>query len=209
MRTIASPAEPSVVIHNVSWETYEALLRDRGDHGPRMSYDRGTLEIMSPTPRHESLKKLLARLIEAYSEERGIDIRSTGSTTYKRKEEERGLEPDESYYVQNEARVRGKIDIELGSDPPPDLAIEVDHRHSSLAKLGIYAALGIGEVWLYDGELLTVHLRDESGTFTTVERSAAFPDLELAELPKFLARLERESETRIVRDFRSWVRNEN
>jgi Uma2 family endonuclease len=101
-----------------------------------MAYDRGTLEIISPSSKHESLKQVLARLVEAFSEELGIDIRGTGSTTFKSQLKERVLEPDESYYVQNEARVRGK-EIDLTIDPPPDLAIEIDLCRGIVNKLGI------------------------------------------------------------------------
>jgi Uma2 family endonuclease len=193
------------VLHNVSWETYEALLRERGNDGPRMAYDRGELEIMSPSPKHEKLKKVVARLVEAYSEELAIDIGSTGSTTFRLQLKERGLEPDESYYVQNEARVRGR-DIDLAVDPPPDLAIEIDLRRSHLDKLGIYAALGIPEVWSHDGKRLVVHLLQASGTFTDGETSAAFPGLPIPELVRFLDRIAIDSETKILRAFRSWLR---
>jgi Uma2 family endonuclease len=205
MKTIAPPGEARVVLHNLSWQTYEALLRDRGNDGPRMAYDRGELEIMSPSSRHERLKSVIARLVEAYSEELAIDIGATGSTTFKLQLKERGLEPDESYYVQNEARVRGR-DIDLAIDPPPDLAIEIDLRRSHLDKLGIYAALGIPEVWSHDGKRVVVHLLQPSGTFTDGEVSAAFPSLPIAELVRFLDRIATDSDTGIVRAFRSWLR---
>jgi len=205
MTTIATPQERRVVIRNLSWQTYEALLRERGDEGPRMAYDRGTLEVMSPSSTHETLKTVLARLIEAYSEEMGIDIRGTGSTTFKSQLKERGLEPDESYYVRNEARVRGK-EIDLAEDPPPDLAIEIDLRRSALRKLEIYAALGIAEVWSHDGERVVVHRLAPSGKFSDASQSGAFPRLPIAELARFLARVGIESETEIVRSFRSWIR---
>jgi Uma2 family endonuclease len=205
MTAVASPSESRVVIRNVSWETYEALLRDRGDEGPRMAYDRGTLEVMSPSSRHENLKKIIARLVEAFSEELGIDILSTGSTTFKLQLKERGLEPDESYYVQNEGRVRGK-EIDLAVEPPPDLAIEIDLRRSAIDKLGIYGALGIPEVWSHDGKRVVIHLLQPSGDYVPGERSAAFPKLPLAELDGFIEKLGVESETQIVRAFRNRVR---
>lgn len=205
MSIVAPPPQSRVVIRNLSWQTYEAILRERGDDGPRMAYDRGTLEVLSPSSKHETLKTVLARLVEAYSEELGIDIRATGSTTFKSQLKERGLEPDESYYVQNEARIRGK-DIELAVDPPPDVAIEIDLRCSALKKLEIYAALGIPEVWSHDGKRVVVHLLQPSGSFTAGESSAAFPQLAVPELTRFLDRIGTESDTQIVRAFRGWVR---
>jgi len=204
MSPTVSPPESRVVIRNLSWGTYEAILRERGDEGPRMAFDRGVLEVMSPSFRHEKIKTVLARLIEVFSEMLGIDIGSSGSTTFKSQLKERGLEPDESYYVQNEARVRGR-EIDLAVDPPPDLAIEIDLRRSALNKLSIYAALGIPEVWSHDGKRVVVHLLEE-GRFIAGDRSAAFPDLPVLELASFLDRIETESETRIIQDFRSWVR---
>jgi Uma2 family endonuclease len=209
MTTTALTSSPGtrVVIRNVSWETYEALLRDRGDAGPRMAYDRGTLEVMSPSSKHETLKTVLAHLLEAYSDELGIDIRGTGSMTFRLQLKERGLEPDESYYVQNEARVRGK-DIDLTIDPPPDLAIEIDLRRSNVSKLEIYSALGVPEVWSHDGTRVVVHLLQPGGDYTTGERSAAFPELPVAELQRLLEKVGAESETGIVRAFRAVVRKQ-
>jgi Uma2 family endonuclease len=201
MTAVATPRESRVVIRNLSWGTYETLLRERGDEGPRMAYDRGALEIMSPSSKHETLKSLIGRLLETYTEVLGIDIVGTGSTTFKLQLKERGLEPDESYYIQNESRVRGR-DIDLSTDPPPDLAIEIDLRRSSLDKLGIYAALGIPEVWSHDGERVVVHVLQPSGSYAVSDRSAALPELPMDELVGFLDRIGSQSDTQIVRAFR-------
>jgi Uma2 family endonuclease len=160
---------------------------------------------MPPSSKHETLKKMIARLVEAFSEELWIDIRGTGSTTFKSQLKERGIEPGESYYVQNEIRVRGK-EIDLAVDPPPDMAIEIDLRRSHLDKLGLYAALGIPEVWSHDGKRVVVHLLEPSGSFTPGERSVAFPRLSTLDLTRSLERIGTESETQIVRAFRAWVR---
>ena len=205
MATVAALPDSRVVIPNVSWDTYEALLRDRGDDGPRMAYDRGLLEVMSPSPKHEPLNAVLGRFIEIYTEELGIDIRSTGSTTFRLQLKERGLEPDKSYYVQNESRVRGKDEIYLHADPPPDVAIEIDLRKSQLDKLGIYAALKIPEVWSHDGKHVVIHLLQDSGELVESPRSRAFPDLPPREIERFLERIGPESETQVIRAFRQWV----
>jgi Uma2 family endonuclease len=55
------------------------LLRDRR---LRMTYDRGTLEIMTLSSEHERWKHLLRRLVEALSEELRIEIAGFGSMTY-------------------------------------------------------------------------------------------------------------------------------
>ena len=132
-----------IVLYDVRWETYTALMQDRGDGGPRMCYDRGTLEIMSPLRKHEWLKSLLGRFVEILTLESGIPISSAGSTTLRSQLKERGIEPDESYDIQNEPAIRLKDDFDIQIDPPPDLAIEIDITSSSIDKLGVYAAFGI------------------------------------------------------------------
>lgn len=146
-----------VVLRGVSWTTYQALSRDlEAEPGKRLTYDQGTLEIMVPLPSHEGYKKLTGRLVEVTTEEMETEIRSLGSTTWSREDLRKGLEADQCYYIQNELAVRGKSEIDLAIDPPPDLAIEIDITSSSVDRLGIYAVLGVPEVWRYDGESLTI-----------------------------------------------------
>jgi Uma2 family endonuclease len=156
VHTVLIPAEQRVVLDNISWSTYLAILRDAESCRGRIAYDRGVLEIMSPSKVHEHVKRLIGRMIEAFTEELNIDIESASSTTFKREDLARGFEPDECYYIAHAGVVRGKDDIDMTVDPPPDLIIEVDISRSSLNKFGIYRALGIPEVWRYDGE--TLHL---------------------------------------------------
>jgi Uma2 family endonuclease len=92
--------EQRVVFHGVTWREY---LRTRAalDHhrGIRMAYLEGALEIMRPSQIHETTKKLLARLVEIYALERGIELVGFGSTTYRKRAKERGIEPDECYCI--------------------------------------------------------------------------------------------------------------
>jgi Uma2 family endonuclease len=126
-----------VLLRGISWQTYQSLLKDfEQQPGIRLTYDRGLLEIMMPVDPHETYKKLIGRLIEAFTEEMNIEIRSLGSRTCDREDLARGLEPDQCYYVQNEAIVRGKDQIDLRRDPPPDLAVEIDITTSSINQLG-------------------------------------------------------------------------
>jgi Uma2 family endonuclease len=147
-----------VLLQNISWQMYQSLLKDF-EQQPRMrlTYDRGLLEIMMPLAPRETYKKLLGRLIETLTEELEIEIRSLGSLTCDREDLARGLEPDQCYYIQNEATVRNCERIDLTQDPLPDLAIEVDITSSSIDQLAIYAALGVPEVCRYDGQLLTMY----------------------------------------------------
>ena len=200
------PAPGQVVLQGVSWELYEKLLSEVGDGNLRLTYSNGSLEIMSPLPKHERTKKLIGGLIEMIALERNLPMARLGSTTFKRADLDRGLEPDECYYIRNEARVRNKDRIDPAQDPPPDLVVEVDITHRSVARLAIYAALGVPEVWRFDGERLTgLHLEPD-GQYHPIETSAAFPFLHIVELERFLAMLTTTDETSIMRAFRDWVR---
>ena len=157
METVKGPAEQRVMLHNVSWETYARLVAERGDRRvPRFAYDRGELEIMSPSTEHESVAYLLGLLVALFAGETGVNAYGVGSTTFKREDLERGFEPDSCFYVQNEERIRGKSRIDLDADPPPDLVIEVDITSPSLAKLPIYARIGVREIWRHDGERVSI-----------------------------------------------------
>src|SRR5262249_8000629 len=140
-------------------------------------------------------------------EEMEIDIYSSGSMTCRREELARGLEPDECYWIEHEPLVRGRDDIDLGTDPPPDLALEIEISRSALDRMSIYAALRVPEVWRWDGEKLTVNLLTKRGTYRASEKSKAFPFLPLAEFAGFLNPT-RLSETQLLRSFRTWVRKQ-
>jgi Uma2 family endonuclease len=195
-----------VLLQNISWQTYQSLIRDfENQPAMRLTYDRGLLEIRMPLDPHETYKKLLGRLIEALTEELGIEIRSLGSRTCDRKDLERGLEPDQCYYIQNEAVVWDKAQIDLEQDPPPDLAIEIDITSSSIDRLAIYAALGVPEVWRYDGQSLTLyHL--ERQQYQPYEFSLAFPSLASTDIERFLTLRASTKENALMRLFRDWVR---
>jgi Uma2 family endonuclease len=199
-------AENRVVLTSVAWSTFESLLAETDHRSARFTYDRGYLEIMSPGDRHERLKRLLGRMIEMLTVELDIPIRSSGSTTLKSAFEQRGLEPDECYYVASEPKVRGRDEIDLRVDPPPDLAIEIDISSSSLDQLSIYCDLGVPEVWLYDGTTLEVHQLQTDGKYVRQPRSPSFPFVPLDALEGFLSRRDESDETTWIRSFRAWVK---
>lgn len=195
-----------VLLENISWQTYQSLLKDF-DQQPamRLTYDQGRLEIKMPLDPHESYKKLLGRLVEALTEELGIEVRSLGSRTCDRKDLARGLEPDQCYYIQSEPVVWDKAQIDLAIDPPPDLAIEIDMSSSSLNRLSIYADLGVPEVWRYDGAVLTIY-RLEAHNYQPCDRSFVFPQLTASDLERFLELKKTTRENALVRLFREWIR---
>jgi Uma2 family endonuclease len=208
MTTLLRAPRDRVVLKGISWTTYEALSQDlASEPGKRLTYDRGMLEIMVPPPPHEGYKKLMGRLVEVITEETETEIRSLGSTTWRRDDLRQGLEADECYYIQHEQAVRGKAELDLTIDPPPDLAIEVDNTSSSMNRMEIYAALGVPEVWRYDGKTLTIEYLVE-GKYAAQEASIALPLLQRSDILRFLQASQTMGETSWVREFRQWVRRQ-
>ncbi len=204
------PPGERLLLTGVSWEDYEQLLDWRDDYRRtvRLTYDSGRLEIMVLTNLHERLRKILALLIEVWIAETGGDYVPSGQLTHKRKDLERGFEPDECYYIQNWPKVSGLREIDFMVDPPPDLSIEVEVSRSVLSRLPIIAAFKIPEVWRYDGERVTVLLLDSDGTYHESATSAAIPTFPFADAPRFLgmAATVDIGFAAIHRQFRDWVR---
>ena len=156
---LKSVPEGRVTLRNVGWETYERLVEEDLDRSaPRFFYDRGELEIVSPSFEHEQIARVIAALIEELSVELDVDVVSAGSTTFKREDAARGFEPDACFYFSDKIQqVRGKRRLSLDAgDPPPDLVVEVDITSPSATKLPIYARLGVAEVWRHDGDRLAI-----------------------------------------------------
>jgi Uma2 family endonuclease len=207
MVTTSTLAEQRTVLHNISWQTFETLLKETGeDRGSRFAYDCGTLEIMTPLYEHENPKIQFDRFIVALAEELEIEIKSAGSMTLKRKATNRGIEPDNCYYIQNEPAVRGKQELDLETDPPPDLAVEIDITSSSVNKFGIYSALGVPELWRYNGRVLKFYQVAE-GQYVEGEFSIAFPIVSVAEMSRFIEQSKTTGEITLLKSFRAWVRS--
>ncbi|MGK7925149.1 MAG: Uma2 family endonuclease [Spirulina sp.] len=209
MIVTAPPPTPSrILLDNISWQTYETLLEALQDQrGLRLTYDRGRLEIMAPLDPHEGYKKLVGRCIETVTEELNLNIRSLGSRTCRRQDLAKGLEPDQCYYIANEAIVRELEQIDLNQDPPPDLVIEIDITSSSLDRMSLYLSLGVPEVWRYDGETLQFYCREE-GEYRPVDRSPNFPFLSPNDILRFIEQRATIGETALIRSFRQWVREQ-
>jgi len=210
-RMLSSPPAISLddvqhfVMEDASWGLYEKLLRDISDRPIRVTYDDGRMEVMSPLPEHERPRKLIGRMIEMLTFETGTPMASFGSTTFRRKEKAKGLEPDECYYFKNEARVRGRKRLDLKKDPPPELVVEIDIMSRSIPREPIYAALGVPEIWRFDGfRLQCLHLN--GGKYSARKMSLAFPFLEPALLQQFIEQIGEQDETSIIRAFSIWVR---
>ncbi len=211
MSTVMLPplsTEP-VVLDDVSWETYERLLREcQRQPGLRLTYDEGSLQIMTVSLGHEGYAYLIGRFIDVVTEELQLPVKSGRTVTCKRKGLRKGLEPDNCYWFVHEAVMRGKRRYNPAQDPPPDLAVEVEVTQSILNRMAIYAALRVPEIWRYDGVALTVYLLTKSGKYVQRKRSQVFPWLPVGELAGFLARSGEVDETSLVRSFRAWVREQ-
>jgi Uma2 family endonuclease len=204
-----APPEPnaigSIILRHVPWPLYVALRDEEDNNHVRMTYDRGRLELMAPARRHERPFKLLAQMVQAWTEERGIPRSTGGPTTLRREDLSRGAEPDESFHIQHEADVRAVEDLRLPDHPPPDLIIESDSTASSIPRLPIFAALGVPEVWRWkDGVLQVLHLEGEQ--FVERPESRVLPGFPFDEARRLIALRSTMSETDLIRAFREHVR---
>jgi Uma2 family endonuclease len=208
MVSTRTPSAQMVVLKNISWQTFETIIADMGeDRTSRLTYDQGILEIMTPLLPHEYWNRLIERLIFVLGEELNLEIFPAGSTTLKRKDLLRGAEPDSSYYIQNEARVRNKSEIDLNSDPPPDLVVEIDLTSSSLDKLQIYASLGVSELWRYEEGVLRIY-QLQQGQYVECSDSSTFAKLPLIEIARFLEESQRIGVMGMTKNFRNWVKKQ-
>lgn len=206
MTVMLTGGESRKVLRGVRWEEYLALLANREDTPGRFTFDRGVLEIMTTSFRHENLKGLLARLIGVLALELDLDVEFSGSLTLLRSDLEKGAEPDESYYISHASAVRGKRDVILPGDPPPDLVVEVEITRSSIPKRPLYAALGVPELWRHNGQRLEMSGLGKDGSYSQTSESRVFPGLTIAVLERFLSDRQTRSQTEIAAAFRDWVR---
>ena len=206
---VVEPAESRVLLRNISWKTYESLLEDLADcSAPRLTYDRGVLEIMSPQAKHEFVKETIVLLMGIVSEELEIEIQGLGSTTFKREEFERGFEADSCFYIQSAALVRGKDRLDLPADPPPEIVFEVDITGSSLPKDSIFAQLGVPEVWRYDGENVEILIRSGEG-YRKSQVSSALPFITAEVLERFISEGRTLSRLEWFKKVRAWARQQS
>ena len=199
------PPGHKVFLEDITWQEFETILEELGEHrASRVAYDNGILEIMTPLPEHETNKLFISNFIEIILEELDIDFYPLGSTTFKNRDMLKGIEPDNCFYIQNEAAVRGKEKLDLSIDPPPDLALEIDI--TSRTHPSIYEALGVSELWrLEKGKLQINVLRDRK--YTESAFSLIFPNLPLIEvIPQYLRQVKDDGRNKTMRAFRTWVR---
>jgi Uma2 family endonuclease len=200
------PQNEIINLSGISWQTYETLLEELSDRHLRLTYNRGNLEIMTPSPEHEFNKKVMGRFIETLAEESAIQILPLGSTTFKRPELS-GAEPDECFYISNIDAVRGKKRLDLTEDPAPDLVVEIDITSLSRNRLQVYADLGVAEVWIYNGESLVIQ-QLQNGIYVTSQTSQFFLNIPIPEIVEFLQQAGSIDYLELVKSFRQWVRSQ-
>ena len=207
MAAVFEQISAQVVLRGVSWQLYEQMTRELADsHAAHLAFDKGILEIIMPSPRHEMPNRVLSDLVMALCVECGMNARNVGSMTFKRAPLQ-GCEPDTAYYLQNEPAIRGQSAIDLASDPPPDLVIEIDITHPSLDKLPIYAGLRVPEVWRYDGEQVIFY--GLSGRhYQETKESRAFPFLSDLQATELLESGLREDQAAWLRQVYRWARTQ-
>jgi Uma2 family endonuclease len=206
--TAPAPGGQHFVLDGVSWDYYDRTLREleRQHRHVRVTYDRGRLEFMTLTSLHEFIKKTMGRLVETLSVERGIPATGLGSLTCRREDLDRGLEPDECYYVATPPPPAEAQPIDLTVHPPPDLAIEVDISASSVPRQPIYGALGVPEVWRFDGQAVLFLRRQSDGRYVRADESLAFPGLTPQQFNRFLLMALPNRQFEAVVAFRDWLR---
>jgi Uma2 family endonuclease len=205
MRQIRVPPGQTVLIDDVSWEEFEAILEELGNHrGTRLAYHQGTLEIMAPLPEHEKAKVVISDLIKILLDEYDMAWESLGSATFRRADMAAGLEPDDCFYIQHHTIMIGRDRVDLHVDPPPDLALEVDS--TSPTQLQAYAALRVPEIWRYHDRTLHVYVwRDQQ--YVLVPHSPTFPNIPIpADMMPFVEMSRTTGTAPALRAFRQWVR---
>ena len=206
LRQLNVPPGQQILFHDVSWSEFENILAELGENrASRLTYGHETLEIMTPLPEHEDDKEILSDLIKAILEEQEIEFRTLGSTTFKNSAMAQGIEPDQCFYIQNEAKIRGKKRLDLTIDPPPDLAIEIDI--TSRTHPDIYAALGVPELWRKSGDRLQINIL-QNGEYVEVTQSPTFPNLPVQLLLEYLAQSKTIGRNKVMKSFRQWLRNQ-
>jgi Uma2 family endonuclease len=197
-----------LLLSGVDWRTYTRLLRTLENRpGIRLTYDCGELEIMSPSLRHDSSGRILGALVFILTEELRIPLWRGGSTTLRQQLKRKGLESDECFWIAHAHQMAGVERLDLRIHPPPDLAIEVDVTHSSLDRMGIYAALGVPEVWRLDNDALSFQVLDADNNYRQVAASPTFPGVRPDNLTPYVREARQAADqNEVTSRFREWVR---
>ena len=207
LKRIHVPPGQRVLLKDVTWQELEIILEELGEHrAARIAYDRGILEIMAPLPEHEDDKEIISDLVKALLEELDIEFRCLGSTTFKNQFMAQGIEPDQCFYIKNEARIRGKRRLDLTVDPPPDLALEIDI--TSRTHPNIYQSLKVPELWRFEKGKLQINLLQD-GVYVESQESLNFPKFTLSDvITQYLEQSLVIGRNATIKAFRAWVKQQ-
>ncbi len=206
-RRRTTPAAAGIVFHDATWDDYESMLKLVGDRPIRVLYDRGEMEVYMPSYGHNHDAFLRGRMVDVLAEELRVSYRGGDTTTHKRADLDKGAEPDKCYWFGEKARqMSGKVRLDLPRDPPPDLVVEVDVTRTSLARLPIFAAMEVPEVWRSTGRSLQFLHLQEDGTYQARPFSRNFPALPVARVAQFLKEGRTADSTDWIPAFRAFVR---
>jgi Uma2 family endonuclease len=205
MSSVIERSDACVWLEGVGWDVYLQLREVPESRNVRMTFDDGSLALMSPSKLHERIAELMGRFIAAWTEERSIAIQGCGTTTFQMKP--RGLEPDKCYYIEHEQAVRHRDELDLSIDPPPDLVVEVDVTSPSHDRLPIYAAMGVPEVWRWRSEAIQF-LVLEGEEYIDEEKSRGLPGFPRQTAERLLADRHRRNDTALVETFRAAIARE-
>ncbi|WP_017315094.1 Uma2 family endonuclease [Mastigocladopsis repens] len=205
LKRLEVPPGQKVLLRDVSWQEFEAILEELGEHrAARIAYDNGMLEIMTPLPEHERNKEIISDLVKALLEELDIEFLPLGSTTFKNQFMNKGIEPDNCFYIQNEAVIRGRDKLDLTVDQPPDLVLEIDVN--SRTHPSIYEALAVPELWRFEKGKLQINVL-QNGKYFESTSSPTFPHFPLHQvMPEYLQKCKTMGRNKTMRAFRTWVR---
>ena len=199
------PVNGTLTLRDVTWGDYEHLLDEVGEAaGLRISYNKGVIEVMILSSEHESLALFVQDLVRLISLRRRRKILCFGSATMKKKRQEKGAEPDACFYIQSAPLIGNKIKLDFTIDPPPDVVVEIDIHHQSLDKFPIYAALGVPEIWRYDGLRCEFYALAD-GAYQTIAISRALPVLTSEGLSDFLNRVPTEGQYETLLAAEEWL----
>ena len=200
---IVKPGQ-QMLLKDISWQQLENIMEEMGERrAARISYSHGWLEIMVPLAEHEKDKELIGDLVKIVLEQLQIDFEPFGSTTLKNERMRQAVEPDTSFYIQNQAAVIGKNRIDLTVDPPPDLAIEIDI--TSRTRFDNYEILGVPELWRYTQQCLEISLL-QNGKYIKSQSSPNFPNIPIVELVnEYVQQCLTIGRSQAMRNFRNWV----
>jgi Uma2 family endonuclease len=202
----------SLMLTEIRWEEYERLLELREQSGSRVEidYSEGRLEIMTHGNVHERFKGLLGRIVSALCEELQIPMVLGGNCTIRRPELDRGFEPDEWFYIGTSATTMmqptATRSLDFQTDPPPDLAIEIEISRRLLDRIELYAAMRIPELWRFDGTKFGIWSLQSNGIYTPTPTSRYFPAISAAAIAGCVIDMTTVDDAARLRRFREWVR---